>query len=46
MPTKLHRILEREADRKGLSGERKKAYVYGTIAKMKAKKEAKKERQG
>ena len=33
MPAKLERKLEREASKKGLSGERKDAYVYGTMRK-------------
>ncbi len=43
MPAKLHAALAREADRKGLKGERRDRYIYGTLAKIKAKKkEAKK----
>jgi hypothetical protein len=34
----MHRALEREARKKGLTGERKDRYVYGTMAKHKAKK--------
>lgn len=30
--------LEREATKKHLTGKRKKAYVYGTLAKIKAQK--------
>lgn len=33
MPTKLERELIREAERKGLKGKRKDAYVYGTLRK-------------
>jgi len=33
MPKKLHAALERSAKKKGLKGKRKKAYVYGTLAK-------------
>jgi hypothetical protein len=33
MPKKLERQLMRQASRKGLSGERKAAYVYGTLRK-------------
>jgi hypothetical protein len=36
MPKKMHRALERSARKKGLTGKRKKAYVYGTMAKKKA----------
>lgn len=39
MPKAMHKALERQARKKGLKGERKKAYVYGTMAK--AKKERK-----
>ena len=35
MPKKLHDKLKREAEKKGLKGERKAAYVYGTLAKIK-----------
>lgn len=31
MPKKLHQILEREAKKKGLKGDRKDAYIYGTL---------------
>jgi|TARA_R100001163_G_C4961564_1_gene125187 hypothetical protein len=37
MPKKLHRKLSKAASKKGMSGERKKAYVYGTLAKVKKK---------
>lgn len=37
MPKKMHRALEKSARKKGLTGERKKAYVYGTMAKRKAR---------
>ncbi len=33
MPKKLEEELKREATRKGLTGERKNAYVYGTLHK-------------
>jgi hypothetical protein len=33
MPKKLERKLEKEATKKGLKGERKDAYVYGTLRK-------------
>jgi hypothetical protein len=35
MPKKMHDALEKEAKKKGLKGERKNAYVYGIMAKMK-----------
>ena len=38
MPKKMHRALEKSANKKGLTGKRRKAYVYGTMAKKKAKK--------
>jgi hypothetical protein len=31
MPEKLHRQLDAKADKKGLRGEKKDAYVYGTL---------------
>jgi len=34
MPKKAERALKREATKKELSGERKDAYVYGTLRKM------------
>jgi hypothetical protein len=34
MPKKLHAALTREAAKKGLTGERKDRYVYGTMAKI------------
>ncbi len=37
MPKKLHERLEREADKKGLRGERRNAYIYGTLAKVEKK---------
>ena len=33
MPKKLHDKLKREAEQKGLTGKRKKAYIYGTMQK-------------
>ena len=38
MPKKLERRLEREASAKHLSGKRRGAYVYGTLARIEAKK--------
>ena len=34
MPKVLEKTLERQATKKGLKGDRKNAYVYGTIAKI------------
>lgn len=42
MPKRLERRLEREADRKHLTGARKHAYVYGTMARIKRRKREKK----
>lgn len=33
MPKKLEEKLEKEANKKGLTGKRKNAYVYGTLRK-------------
>lgn len=38
MPERMHRALERSAKKKGLTGERKDRYVYGTMAKREAAK--------
>ena len=35
MPKRLERVLERRADKLGLKGDRKNAYVYGTLNKIK-----------
>ena len=37
MPKKMHQSLMRRAAEMGLKGERKDAYVYGTMAKAKKK---------
>lgn len=42
MPKKLHDKLKRQANKQGLTGERKDAYVYGTLNKVEKKKKAKK----
>ena len=34
MPKELERRLAKRAKEKGLKGERKKAYIYGTMRKM------------
>jgi len=33
MPKKLEQKLKREATKKGLTGKRKNAYIYGTLRK-------------
>ena len=38
MPKKLHDKLKKEAEKKGLTGDRKKAYIYGPLNKVKKKK--------
>jgi hypothetical protein len=35
MPEKMHRALAKSAKKKGLTGKRRAAYVYGTMAKHK-----------
>jgi hypothetical protein len=42
MPEKMKQSLMRRAAEMGLKGERKDAYVYGTMAKMDKEKEDKK----
>jgi hypothetical protein len=42
MPKKLEKSLMTRANEMGLKGERKDAYVYGTLAKIKQAEEAKK----
>ena len=34
MPKKVHKKLASAANKKGLKGERKKAYIYGTLSKL------------
>ena len=34
MPKKLEKKLEKQARKKGLKGDRKDAYVYGTLEKI------------
>lgn len=41
MPKSMEEALKKEAKKKGLSGSRYGAYVYGTMNKLKAKKETK-----
>jgi hypothetical protein len=43
MPKKLHRRLLLAAERQGLKGERKQAYVYGTMAKIEKAQDGSKE---
>jgi hypothetical protein len=38
MPKKAHRKLVSAAKKRGLRGERKKAYIYGTLRKLDSKK--------
>jgi hypothetical protein len=38
MPKALHAKLARQAAKKGYTGDRKDAYVYGTLAKVKKSK--------
>jgi len=43
MPKKLHDALKRSARKKGLTGKRRDAYIYGTLSKHeKRKKKGKK----
>jgi hypothetical protein len=35
MPKELHQKLAREASKKGLTGARRNAYIYGTLARIK-----------
>ena len=44
MPKALHDKLVREALKKGLKGERRDAYVYGTLEKVKKREQKKKSR--
>ena len=43
VPKELHRKLARKAREKGLAGERKDAYVYGTMNKIEKKLRRKKQ---
>ena len=38
MPKRLHEALEREAKKRGLTGERRKAFIFGTLNKVSGKK--------
>lgn len=44
MPKKIHDALERSANKRGLKGERKKAYIYGTLQKIEEKRKGKRSR--
>lgn len=46
MPKKEHRKLARQAKKKGLTGDRKDAYVYGTMNKIEKRRKAKRKRRG
>ena len=35
MPEKVHRALKKQAEKKGLKGERRDKYIYGTLSKIK-----------
>lgn len=35
MPEKMHKVLKKQAKKKGLTGKRKDAYVWGTMNKIK-----------
>ena len=37
MPKKVHKKLASAAKKKGLTGDRKKAYIYGTLGKLSKK---------
>ena len=40
MPKELHRRLAKQAEKKGLKGKRKDAYVYGTMNRIESGKRA------
>lgn len=42
MPKKLEEKLKRSAEKLGLKGDRKNAYVFGTMQKIKSAKQGKK----
>jgi len=37
MPKKVHEKLKRQAEKKGLKGERKRAYIYAPLKKIEKK---------
>lgn len=41
MPKELHKNLEKRANKIGLKGERKDAYIYGTMQKVEKTKDQK-----
>jgi len=41
MPVEEHRKLKRSAKKAGLTGESKKAYIYGTLHKIKLRRKKK-----
>ena len=41
MPEKLHKQLEARANALGLTGERRRAYIYGTMNKVEKRKKKK-----
>ncbi len=41
MPVAMERALKKEAAKKGLTGQRKAAYIYGTLYKYKKKNKVK-----
>jgi hypothetical protein len=42
MPKKAHKALIKAADKKGLTGERRKAFIFGRLAKIEQAKSGKK----
>lgn len=44
MPKKAHEALKRQARKKGLTGERADAFVFGTLNKIEKAKKAKRKR--
>ena len=43
MPEEEHRKLKRSAKKAGLTGERKEAYIYGTLHKIKLRRKKKRQ---
>lgn len=43
-PKKLHNKLEKEAEKKGLKGKKKDAYIYGALRKIEEKEKKKKKK--
>lgn len=44
MPKSMHRALKKSAKKKGMTGKRSGAYVYGTMSKAKKKAKARRRR--